>query len=88
MDNSSKVLLPNDVRRLLNVDNKEIVELCKKIRNDDDNSITPIIVVSSNSEQKHRIDILKQSVEYFIKKPVNTQYLYFTNGITIRRKYN
>ena len=28
--NSSKVLLPNDVRRLLNVDNKEIVELCKK----------------------------------------------------------
>lgn len=30
MDNSSKVLLPNDVRRLLNVDNKEIVELCKK----------------------------------------------------------
>lgn len=30
MDNSSKVLLPNDVRRLLNVDNREIVELCKK----------------------------------------------------------
>ena len=28
--NSNKVLLPNDVRRLLNVDNKEIVELCKK----------------------------------------------------------
>lgn len=28
--NPSKVLLPNDVRKLLNVDNKEIVELCKK----------------------------------------------------------
>lgn len=28
--NSSRVLLPNDVRRLLNVDNREIVELCKK----------------------------------------------------------
>ena len=28
--NSNKVLLPNDVRRLLNIDNKEIVELCKK----------------------------------------------------------
>ena len=26
----------------------DILELCKKIRNDDDNSITPIIVVSSN----------------------------------------
>ncbi len=28
--NSDKVLLPNDVRRLLNVDNREIVELCKR----------------------------------------------------------
>ena len=27
---SEKVLLPNDVRRLLNIDNREIVELCKK----------------------------------------------------------
>ena len=32
---SSKVLLPNDVRKLLNADNKEIVELCKKT------SVTP-----------------------------------------------
>ena len=31
MNNTSeKVLLPNDVRKLLNADNKEIVELCKK----------------------------------------------------------
>ena len=28
--NQEKVLLPNDVRKLLNIDNKEIVELCKK----------------------------------------------------------
>lgn len=28
--NEQKVLLPNDVRRLLNIDNREIVELCKK----------------------------------------------------------
>ena len=28
--NPDKILLPNDVRKLLNVDNKEIVELCKK----------------------------------------------------------
>ena len=27
---AEKKLLPNDVRRLLNIDNKEIVELCKK----------------------------------------------------------
>ena len=34
-ENSSKVLLPNDVRKLLNIDNREIVELCKKT------SVTP-----------------------------------------------
>ena len=28
--NQDKILFPNDVRKLLNVDNKEIVELCKK----------------------------------------------------------
>jgi len=28
--NSEKVLLPIDVRKLLNIDNREIVELCKK----------------------------------------------------------
>ena len=33
--NSNKVLLPNDVRKLLNIDNKKIVELCKKT------SVTP-----------------------------------------------
>ena len=33
--NSGKILLPNDVRKLLNADNKEIVELCKKT------SVTP-----------------------------------------------
>lgn len=56
----------------------DVIELCKKIRNDEDNSITPIIVVSSNSDKEHRIKILKESVEYYIKKPVNAQYLYFT----------
>ena len=33
--NANRVLLPNDVRKLLNIDNKEIVELCKKT------SVTP-----------------------------------------------
>ena len=38
----------------------DIIDLCKKIRNDDDNSITPIIVVSSNINREHRIEILKE----------------------------
>lgn len=56
----------------------DVIDLCDKIRTDEDNSITPIIVVSSNSDKNHRIKILKESVEYYIKKPVNPQYLYFT----------
>ena len=56
----------------------DVLELCKRIRRDEDNSITPIIVVSSETERNHRIEILKKSVEYYIKKPVNAQYLYYT----------
>lgn len=55
-----------------------VLELCKRIRNDEDNSITPIIVVSSETDKEHRIKILKESVEYYIRKPVNAQYLYHT----------
>lgn len=56
----------------------DIVDLCKSIRENEDNSITPIIVISSEWEKEHRIKILEQSVEYFIIKPVDQEYLYFT----------
>lgn len=54
------------------------IEICKRIRTDEDNKITPIIVVSSSPDKNHRLEILKESVEYYIKKPVDTDYLYFT----------
>ena len=57
---------------------RDVVELCKKIRKDDDNTITPVIVVSSKNEKEHRVKILQESVEYYIKKPVDEQYLYYT----------
>ena len=57
---------------------RNVVELCKKIRTDEDNKITPIIVVSSNADRNHRLEVLKESVEYYIKKPVDTDYLYYT----------
>lgn len=56
----------------------DIVELCKKIRADEDNSITPIIVITSNKDRDHRIEVLKTHVEYFIKKPIDEEYLYYT----------
>ena len=57
---------------------RDVVELCKKIRKDEDNTITPVIVVSSKDQKEHRVKILQESVEYYIKKPVDEQYLYYT----------
>ena len=37
---------------------RDVVELCKQIRKDEDNTITPVIVVSSNTDKNHRINIL------------------------------
>lgn len=56
----------------------DAVEICRKIRKDEDNTITPLIVVSSNGSREHRMKILNESVEYFIKKPVDEGYLYYT----------
>ena len=57
---------------------RDVSEICEKIRTDEDNKITPIIVVSSNSDRRHRLNVLSKSVEYYIKKPVDTDYLYYT----------
>ena len=57
---------------------RDVVEVCRKIRTDEDNKITPIIVVSSNNDRNHRLDVLGESVEYYIKKPVDEEYLYHT----------
>ncbi len=55
-----------------------IVEFCKSVRANEDNSITPIIVVSSDRDRDHIIEVLKTDVEYYIKKPINEEYLYYT----------
>jgi len=56
----------------------DIIEACKKIRNDDDNNITPVIVISDNREKEHKLKILNECIEYYINKPMDTDYLYFT----------
>ncbi|MBR0350216.1 MAG: diguanylate cyclase [Clostridia bacterium] len=57
---------------------RDIIELCKQIRSDEDNTITPVIVVSSNTDKPHRVKILQESIEYYIRKPVDEEYLYYT----------
>ena len=55
-----------------------IVEFCKSIRSNEDNSITPIIVISSNREKEHAVDVLKTDVQYYIKKPLDEEYFFYT----------
>ena len=53
------------------------IEICQKIKSDEDNSITPIIVMSSNKEHEHRLNMLKLGVSHYIKHPIDEDYLYY-----------
>lgn len=68
------------------IDN-DILEICRAIRQNEDNSITPIIIVSSNKEKEHRIKILASEIEYFIGRPMENEYLYYTIKNIIRLIY-
>ena len=57
---------------------RDIISVCEQIRMDDNNSITPIIVITSNREHEHKVEILRQSVEYYIKAPIDEEYIYYT----------
>ncbi len=62
----------------------DVLEVCHYIRNYSENSITPIMVISSNIDKDHRLDILKNNVEYFIKSPMDDEYIYYTIKNIIR----
>ena len=61
-----------------------VVEICEYIRNFSENPITPIMVISSTIDKEHRLDILKNNVEYFIKAPIDNEYIYYTIRNIIR----
>lgn len=65
---------------IIDEDNTDIriVEFCKSIRANEDNSITPIIVISSNTDNEHIVEVLKTDVEYYLKKPIEDEYIYYT----------
>lgn len=60
------------------------IEICNYIRNYSENPITPIMVISSNIDKNHRLNILKENVEYFIKAPMDDEYIYYTIRNIIR----
>lgn len=65
---------------VINEDNVtlDIKNICKKIKSNEDNSITPIITLSSNKDQNHIIETLKNDVEIYLIKPVNDEILYYS----------
>lgn len=65
---------------IINEDNTNvgILDICNTIRNNEDNNITPVMVISSNIDKSHRVEILSTSVQYYIKKPIDEQYLFYT----------
>ena len=79
-DNIDEVL--RNIPSLIMIDEdhtkENIEELCSKIRSNEDNNITPLVVITSNYDKEHRIEILKNHVEYLIIKPIDNDYLYYT----------
>ena len=71
------------------IDNN-VVDICKLIRDSEDNAINPIIVLTSNASFENEKNLLKQNVEFCIKKPVDYEALYYiitniVNLLTINR---
>ena len=66
---------------------ENILEVCKRIRANEDNSITPTIVISSNIKKQHRVEVLRECVEHYIKVPIDEEYLYYTVCNIIRLLY-
>lgn len=62
----------------------DIIELCKSIRENEDNSITPVLVISSNNDEQHKISIMRNSIEYIIPNIASDEYLYYAIKNIIR----
>lgn len=57
--------------------NTSVIGICKKIRENEDNSITPVLVISSENDEEHKISIMKNSIEYIISSDASDEYIYY-----------
>ncbi|MCI8620568.1 MAG: diguanylate cyclase [Clostridia bacterium] len=65
---------------MINEDNlkeMDIKALCKLARSNEDNSATPIMVVTSNNSIEHEKELLKLGIEYFIRQPMDADILFY-----------
>lgn len=65
---------------IINEDNidSDAMEVCRTIKSDEDNSITPIIVITSNKEHEHKLKMLELGIAHYIRHPIEKDYLYYT----------
>lgn len=55
---------------------EDVIDMCRKIRENEDNSITPVLVISSEHEE-HKISIMKENIEYIISSSASNEYIYY-----------
>lgn len=79
-DNIDVVLKNIPTMIIIDDDNTKMtaLDICKMIRTNEDNSITPILIASSELDHNYRMDILRMSVQYYIVRPINRDYFYMT----------
>lgn len=58
--------------------NANVIDICKKIRENEDNSITPVLVISLKDDEEHKISIMKNNIEYIISAKASDEYIYYT----------
>lgn len=65
---------------IINGDNadKDVLKTCEFIRKNPDNAMIPMIVTASTKDVEFRVEVLKRVVEYYIPKPLNESYFYYT----------
>lgn len=62
-----------------NINNKkDIFKVCRLIREDVDNSKTPIVVIPSNDESEHKVKILKEDVELCLSSDASDDVIYYS----------
>ena len=57
---------------------RDPLKVCEAIRKNPENSITPMIVAGTVKDVEYRVEFLKKTVEYYIPKPLNKVYFYYT----------
>ncbi len=57
--------------------NEKVIDICKKIRENEDNSITPVLVISNKKDENSKISIMKNNIEYVISSNSSNEYIYY-----------